>query len=45
MPEVVETDIREPRPLEQGLERAVAEVGGIYEGPTLCGEDETAGLV
>jgi mono/diheme cytochrome c family protein len=45
MTEVVEADVGQSRPLKQGLEGAVAEVGGVDEGPALRGEDEAAGLV
>jgi hypothetical protein len=45
MPEVVKADVSQPGALEQRLERAVAEVGGVDEGAALRGKDEAAGLV
>jgi hypothetical protein len=45
VPEIVEADVQESRPLEKGLKRAVTEVRRVDEGPALRGEDKTAGLV
>ena len=45
MTEVMKADVRQPGVLEQGLEGAVAEVGGVDKGAVLRGEDEAAGLV
>jgi hypothetical protein len=45
VPEVVEADVRQTGLLEQGLEGAVTEVGGVDKGPALRREDEAAGLV
>ena len=35
LPEIVKADVSQPSALEQRLERAVAEVGGVDEGPGL----------